>query len=181
MSYVRFVFPVAVLAALTFVLPAVTATSAGAADGDRLVERIAKARKKVWRWQDVMQRSRTKPNHSLKELRSKSTEFKERSVTIWERRVVRVRHKAYHPPHEREFRCIHRHEGAWTANTGNGYYGGLQMDLSFQRAYGPRLLRQKGKAHRWMPIEQIWVAEKAYRSGRGFHPWPNTARRCGLI
>jgi hypothetical protein len=25
------------------------------------------------------------------------------------------------------------------------------------------------------------VAERAYRSGRGFYPWPNTARACGLI
>ena len=23
--------------------------------------------------------------------------------------------------------CIHAREGAWNANTGNGYYGGLQM------------------------------------------------------
>jgi hypothetical protein len=27
----------------------------------------------------------------------------------------------------------------------------------------------------------MWVAERAYRSGRGFYPWPNTARACGLI
>ena len=30
-------------------------------------------------------------------------------------------------------------------------------------------------------VEQMWVAERAYRSGRGFYPWPNTARSCGLI
>lgn len=23
--------------------------------------------------------------------------------------------------------CIHHHEGAWTANTGNGYFGGMQF------------------------------------------------------
>jgi transglycosylase-like protein len=23
--------------------------------------------------------------------------------------------------------CIHRHEGPWTANTGNGYFGGMQF------------------------------------------------------
>ncbi len=65
--------------------------------------------------------------------------------------------------------------------TGNGYYGGLQMDIEFQRMYGADLLRRKGTADRWTPIEQIWVAERAYRSGRGFYPWPNTARSCGLI
>ena len=26
------------------------------------------------------------------------------------------------------FLCIHRYEGSWDANTGNGYYGGLQID-----------------------------------------------------
>jgi hypothetical protein len=27
----------------------------------------------------------------------------------------------------------------------------------------------------------MWAAERAHRSGRGFYPWPNTARYCGLI
>ncbi len=55
------------------------------------------------------------------------------------------------------------------------------MDISFQRHYAPRVLRTKGTADRWSPLEQMWVAERAYRSGRGFYPWPNTARYCGLI
>jgi hypothetical protein len=55
------------------------------------------------------------------------------------------------------------------------------MDLAFQRAYGPRLLRHKGTANHWAPYEQMWVAERALMAGRGFHPWPLTARRCGLI
>ena len=33
--------------------------------------------------------------------------------------------------------CIHSHEGAWDANTGNGYYGGLQADMEFMSAYAP--------------------------------------------
>src|SRR4051794_32726231 len=33
------------------------------------------------------------------------------------------------------FNCIHRYEGAWNSNTGNGYYGGLQMDYTFQSQY----------------------------------------------
>jgi hypothetical protein len=81
--------------------------------------------------------------------------------------------------------CIHRFERhpeqGWSTRTGNGYYGGLQMDLAFQRLYGPELLRRKGTANRWTAYEQMWVAERAHRSGRGFHPWPNTARYCGLI
>ena len=69
----------------------------------------------------------------------------------------------------------------WDTDTGNGYYGGLQMDIHFQRAYGPELLRRKGTANNWTAVEQMWVAERAHRSGRGFYPWPNTARYCGLI
>jgi hypothetical protein len=76
--------------------------------------------------------------------------------------------------------CIHRHEGPWTANTGNGYFGGLQMDWPFQRTYGRQLLDAKGTADHWTPAEQIAVAIVAYESGRGFGPWPNTARACGL-
>lgn len=81
----------------------------------------------------------------------------------------------------RAFMCIHRGEGAWSSNTGNGYYGGLQMDYGFMRSYGGRLLTTKGTADRWTPAEQIAVAIRAYNSGRGFYPWPNTARACGLI
>jgi hypothetical protein len=65
-------------------------------------------------------------------------------------------------------------------NSGGPYYGGLQMDLEFQRTYGRYLLRKKGTANRWSPLEQMWVAERALRT-RGFYPWPNTARWCRLI
>ena len=76
--------------------------------------------------------------------------------------------------------CIHRHEGGWRLIDGP-YYGGLQMNMEFQRMFGPELLARKGTANRWTPIEQIWVAERAYRSGLGYQPWPNTARMCGLL
>jgi hypothetical protein len=75
--------------------------------------------------------------------------------------------------------CIHRHEGSWS-DPGAPYYGGLQMDTAFQRAYGGYLLATKGTANTWTPLEQVAVAERAYRT-RGFAPWPNTARACGLL
>jgi hypothetical protein len=78
------------------------------------------------------------------------------------------------------FECIHSGEGSWTAATGNGYYGGLQMDLGFQQTYAPELFRRKGTANRWTPAEQIAAAIAAHAS-RGFEPWPATARRCGLL
>lgn len=85
------------------------------------------------------------------------------------------------PPHYAAWLCIHRYEGAWNAATGNGYYGGLQMDQSFMHSYAPESARAKGSANNWTPLEQMWAAEKAYQSGRGYNPWPNTARYCGLI
>jgi hypothetical protein len=98
----------------------------------------------------------------------------------WRIRAERARFRAHHPPHLAEWRCIHRWEGSWT-DPNSPYYGGLQMDLAFQRAYGLGLLRHKGTANHWAPYEQMWVAERALKAGRGFHPWPLTARRCGLI
>lgn len=84
------------------------------------------------------------------------------------------------PPHYNDWLCIHSHEGPW--NDPNApYYGGLQMDWDFMEDYGSKLLREKGTADNWTPLEQMWVAERAYASGRGFYPWPNTARECGLI
>lgn len=77
--------------------------------------------------------------------------------------------------------CIHHYEGAWNANTGNGYYGGLQMDLGFQRTYGYSFMRRWGTANDWPAWAQIEAARRARDSGRGYSPWPNTARYCGLL
>jgi hypothetical protein len=79
------------------------------------------------------------------------------------------------------FLCIHRFEGSWDSDTGNGYYGGLQMDVSFQTRYGGEFVDRWGTADNWPAWAQLVTAVRAYRSGRGFHPWPNTARACGLI
>ena len=100
---------------------------------------------------------------------------------LWQMRARTVVGRARHVPHRSAWLCIHRYEGSWVSATGNGYYGGLQMDITFMRHYGPYLLRRKGTADRWTPLEQMWVAERALRSGRGFYPWPHTARACGLI
>ena len=82
-------------------------------------------------------------------------------------------------PHYSAWLCIHRYEGAWN-DSGDPYWGGLQMDRSFMQTYAPRWLLARGWANVWTPREQMWVAERAWRS-RGFSPWPNTARACGLL
>jgi hypothetical protein len=96
----------------------------------------------------------------------------------WRHVAHRTSWRANHPPYFRAWLCIHHYEGSW-ADSGSPYWGGLQMDLSFQQTYGGWLLRHKGTADHWSPLEQIWVAVRAAHS-RGFSPWPNTARDCGV-
>lgn len=77
--------------------------------------------------------------------------------------------------------CIHRYEGSWT-DSGDPYYGGLQMDQQFMYSYGSDMINKYGGfANLWSPQDQMIVAQRAYSSGRGFSPWPNTARYCGLF
>jgi hypothetical protein len=130
-------------------------------------------RHETWRWQRVMGHPVTR------NLRNPPAEPGDR-IAAWKRVATRTRRRAQNPPHKRQWLCIHHYEGAWT-DPNAPYYGGLQMDLSFQRTYAPGLLRRKGTAEHWTPLEQMWAAERAHRSGRGFYPWPNTARYCGLI
>jgi hypothetical protein len=101
-------------------------------------------------------------------------------VRRWYAKAVKALMLARRPPHLAQWLCIHRYEGRWR-DPDPPYYGGLQMDLTFQRTYGLRLLRREGTANHWSPREQMWVAERALRAGRGFYPWPVAARRCGLI
>jgi hypothetical protein len=101
-----------------------------------------------------------------------------RTERRWRHVAHRASWRAKHPPYLRDWLCIHRYEGSW-ADSGSPYWGGLQMDLSFQQTYGGWLLRHKGTADHWSPLEQIWVAVRASHS-RGFSPWPTTARDCGL-
>jgi hypothetical protein len=149
--------------------------SAAALRLQRVIQRrIDRYRHETWRWQRLMGRSLTR------QLADAPANV-EAKIAVWQRVAVRTRRAAQNPPHKRQWLCIHRYEGGWHAKTGNGYYGGLQMDLMFQRLYAPDLLRRKGTADRWTPLEQMWAAERAHRAGRGFYPWPNTARSCGLI
>jgi Transglycosylase-like domain len=81
-----------------------------------------------------------------------------------------------------DFMCIYDGENGgygWSANTGNGYFGGLQMDLDFQRDWGLEFFRAWGTADHWPAEVQIAVAIRAYLQ-RGWNPWPNTSRMCGL-
>jgi hypothetical protein len=140
---------------------------------------IHSKRDQTWQWQDTMSAARS-PYAATAE-HSPSLKYRAMVLHLWTTRAKQAQYAAQHPPRLKDWLCIHHYEGAWPDDTGNGYYGGLQMDMNFMSAYGGALLRKKGTADHWTPLEQIWVAERAYESGRGFYPWPNTARWCGLI
>ena len=143
----------------------------------RLLDGIATHRDETWRWQRVMHRSRTPYNDSVRRIGSLA--YRKWVLHLWLRRAVAAKRQALDPPHRSEWLCIHNYEAPWT-DPGAPYYGGLQMDREFQATYGRELLRSKGTADHWTPLEQMWVAERAHRT-RGFWPWPNTARYCGLL
>jgi len=149
-----------------------------AAGSPYLLKQIARRQRETWRWQRLMGKPRTRAAASAR--RSRDAEYRRWVLRLWTKRAVRTRRQAHNPPRERAWLCIHRYEGRWN-DPHAPYWGGLQMDLDFQRLYGGDLLRRKGTADNWTPVEQMWVAERAYRSGRGFYPWPRTARACGLI
>lgn len=74
--------------------------------------------------------------------------------------------------------CIRSHEGGWTTNTGNGYYGAFQFTLSTWRANGGR-----GYPHQASPSEQTYRAYLNWRANGnrwGGGQWPTSARLCGL-
>jgi hypothetical protein len=78
------------------------------------------------------------------------------------------------------FKCIHVFEGAWN-DPNPPYFGGLQMDKGFMRSHGRTFYEAWGTADNWPPFIQMAVAIEAKLSGRGYYPWPNTARECGLL
>ena len=138
-------------------------------------------RSSTWRRQDDRLARRTHSNYS--ERRTRSCAYTRWLARRWylRARAERTLHKSWFSAMYAKWRCIHRGEGAWDEDNGNGYYGGLQMDLSFQRSYGGEFYRRFGTADKWPVRAQLIAAERAYQSGRGFYPWPQTARACGLL
>jgi len=141
------------------------------------INQIGNYREKTWQLQKFMGKGRTLSAHH--ERKTTSCEYVGWIANVWKKRARNVWTEFQNPPHKAAWWCIHSYEGSWT-DPNAPYYGGLQMDYEFQQAYGLDLLRAKGTADHWTPLEQMWVAERAYVT-RGFYPWPTTARFCHLI
>jgi hypothetical protein len=72
--------------------------------------------------------------------------------------------------------------GNWVANTGNGYRGGLQMDVAFWSNHGG--LRYAPAPHLATRAQQIQVAingrDGVVGKAQGWGAWPVCSRRLGL-
>ena len=64
--------------------------------------------------------------------------------------------------------------GNWNANTGNGYYGGIQFNAATWHANGG-----SGMPHQASKAEQIAVAERTL-AAQGWNAWPACSRKMGL-
>ena len=64
--------------------------------------------------------------------------------------------------------------GNWAANTGNGYYGGLQFNPDTWRSYGG-----SGMPHENSREQQIAVAERVRAAEGGYGAWPHCGARFG--
>jgi hypothetical protein len=82
--------------------------------------------------------------------------------------------------------CVHRHEGPWDANTGNGYFGGMQFSpATWARAGGHA---EPAFAHPGDPAFPFSVAsrEQLYRAwllwqrdGGNWRSWGAAGQTCG--
>jgi resuscitation-promoting factor RpfB len=68
--------------------------------------------------------------------------------------------------------------GNWQADTGNGYYGGVQFDRQTWRANGGT--DYAPTASQASREEQIAVAQKVRDSRGGYGAWPACSRKLGL-
>ncbi|TDC95848.1 hypothetical protein E1161_03445 [Saccharopolyspora aridisoli] len=68
--------------------------------------------------------------------------------------------------------------GDWAANTGNGYYGGLQFNRSTWVAHGGE--RYNRYPHRASREQQIAIAQEVHEARGGYGAWPACSRKLGL-
>jgi hypothetical protein len=90
------------------------------------------------------------------------------------RRVARIPVAPWPPGWLSDALCVHHYEGAWNADTGNGYFGGMQFDLGTWQANGGH-----GRPDLASPQTQLAVAYTTWRA-RGWEPWPVSSAECGL-
>lgn len=143
----------------------------------------------TWEWQK--KHGAHKIRSVFSDRTSKSCDYVVWVADLWRNRAKTAREKYHKALAERrrifqalyrKYKCIHLHEAAWN-DPNPPYYGGLQMDLQFQRTYGSEFLRRWGTADKWPVAIQLMVAERAYDGyggygARYFGPWPTWKAYC---
>jgi hypothetical protein len=82
-------------------------------------------------------------------------------------------------------RCVHLHEAPWTANTGNGYFGGFQFSAqTWRRVGGQNVAALAHPGDPGFPFT-VPVREQLYRAwllwrhdGDSWHSWGATGAAC---
>ena len=81
--------------------------------------------------------------------------------------------------------CIHRLEGPWSANTGNGYFGGMQFSAATWKRVGgppnPAFAHPGDSAYPFVasPHEQLYRAWLVWlRDGRSWLSWGGVGTAC---
>jgi opacity protein-like surface antigen len=84
--------------------------------------------------------------------------------------------------------CVHRHEGPWAANTGNGYFGGMQFAAAtWRRMKGSPQLALRHPGNPAYPFaateaEQLQVAWRVWLSdGRSWKAWGDVGALCARL
>lgn len=157
---------------------AVQATAAPSRPG-KLRQAVSYHRAQAWKYADMIGQRRHPTRFSERKAKGPYLHW---LVKTWRHRHVQLRRRAHQVPNYSFWMCVHSKEATWT-DTGSPYWGGLQMGTWFMRTYGWNLLQRKGTADNWTPLEQIWVAERAWqREGYSvswlYGQWPNTAPPC---
>ena len=85
-------------------------------------------------------------------------------------------------------RCIHLHEGPWAANTGNGYFGGMQFAaktwLRMQGSPQPAFAHPGDPAYPFTatPLAQLQIAWRVWLGdGRSWRSWGAVGTACARV
>ncbi|MDX6451610.1 MAG: Transglycosylase-like domain [Gaiellaceae bacterium] len=97
-------------------------------------------------------------------------------IPVLRARLARARSRLRPPPgHRAGWVCIHSGEAAWNADTGNGFYGGLQMSYGWAgRVRNAAVLTPAEQ----MAVAEAEAAEHGWGDGWMRSQWPNTYPRC---
>ena len=142
--------------------PALPASTSRPADCGKLAPRLEL--RCAWRQLEQARREARAPIDSPPHSRA-YWRWREKVARRW---IRAARYRISHPPipHLRLWVCIHNHEGAWNDNTGNGYYGGLQMTSPWGK--GDYYVY---RADMLTPYQQMQKAETGYRENGYSRAW----------